>query len=65
MSKLSFAELAKKADLIVSNDLLHTIAGGASNYSDCHTDLCHLLDTAEPVRGASAPVSAGSPVSRA
>lgn len=63
MSKLSFAELAKKADLIVSNDLLHTIAGGASNYSDCHTDLCHALDTAEPVR--SEPVrSASSPVSR-
>ena len=60
MSKLSFAELAKKADLIVSNDLLHTIAGGASNYSDCHTDLCHALDTAEPVR---APVSS-SPISR-
>jgi len=43
MSKLSFAELAKKADSIVSNELLNTIAGGvAAPFSDCHTDNCHL-----------------------
>lgn len=49
MSKLSFAELAKKADSIVSDELLNTIAGGvAAPFQDCHTDNCHL-HSAEPV----------------
>lgn len=50
MSKLSFAELAKKADSIVSEDLLNTIAGGlAKPFNECHTDNCHLHSaTASP-----------------
>ena len=42
MSKLSFAELAKKANTVVADELLNTIAGGAAEpFSDCHTDDCH------------------------
>ena len=50
MSKLSFAELAKKADSIVSDELLNTIAGGiAAPFNECHTDNCHVhSDLAAP-----------------
>ena len=49
MSKLSFAELAKKADAIVSDELLNTIAGGkAEPFSDCHTDDCHYAVASAP-----------------
>jgi hypothetical protein len=41
MSKLSLADLAKKADSVVSEELLNTIAGGLVPFSDCHSDSCH------------------------
>ncbi|MDB4902202.1 MAG: hypothetical protein JWQ63_1483 [Mucilaginibacter sp.] len=45
IGKLSFEELAKQADLITSEDLLNTIAGGNSvqtgDLSACHLDSCH------------------------
>lgn len=45
MKKLSLDELAKKAELIASDELLNTIAGGNSgkdNLSGCHADSCHM-----------------------
>lgn len=44
MKKLSFEELAKKANSIASQELLNTIAGGAKGRGDlnaCHCDCCH------------------------
>ena len=41
MSKLSLAELAKKAESVVADELLNTIAGGIVPFSDCHSDSCH------------------------
>lgn len=45
MNKLSFEELAKKANSIASNELLNTIAGGIKgkgSLSGCHSQDCHM-----------------------
>ena len=44
MNKLSFEQLANKANSIASDELLNTIAGGLkgkSSLSSCHSDSCH------------------------
>ena len=44
MNKLSFEQLANKANSIASDELLNTIAGGRkgkASLSSCHADDCH------------------------
>jgi len=49
MNKLSIADLEKRSELVASQELLNTIAGGAgtkasSKFSSCHSDDCHYGD---------------------
>ncbi|MEM9549359.1 MAG: hypothetical protein AAGA77_25530 [Bacteroidota bacterium] len=44
MNKLSIADLEKRSESVASQELLNTIAGGASKsgaFDSCHNDSCH------------------------